>query len=131
MLQPTASFRLFYVISISTFLSEVEERQKLIVGFLTLFIVNLSMMTSCLSALRHLENVHQAEKRAVLSRAERSSKQRSGLDGDVYRRPNGAKTSKSDRKSRNGTVGLEIETYGLEIYTVGVELRPQDSEYIL
>ena len=28
-----------------------------------------------------------------------------------------AKTSKSDRRSRNDTVGLEFETYGLEIYT--------------
>ena len=42
-----------------------------------------------------------------------------------------AKTSKSNRRSRNGTIGLEIETsglefetYGLEIYTLGLELRP-------
>ena len=42
-----------------------------------------------------------------------------------------AKTSKSDHRSRNGTIGLEIETsclefetYGLEIYTLGLELRP-------
>ena len=61
-----------------------------------------------------------------------------------------AKTSKSDRRSRNDTVGLEIETsglefetYGLEIYTkvsnsdrrsrtqtVGLEIRPQDSKSI-
>ena len=55
----------------------------------------------------------------------------------VYGRPNGPKPSKSDSTSRNGTVGLEIETsglefetYGLEIYTLGLELRPQDSKAI-
>ena len=65
--------------------------------------------------------------------------------GGVYGRPNGPKPrTKSNRRSRNGTVGLEIETsrlaietsglefetYGLEISTLGFELRPQDSKAI-
>ena len=42
-----------------------------------------------------------------------------------------AKTSKSDRRSRNDSVdlefdivGLELNTVGLEIYTVGLKHRP-------
>ena len=34
-----------------------------------------------------------------------------------------AKTSKSDRRSRNDTVGLEIETSGLEFETSGLEIE--------